>query len=658
MTFPKLTTRFLLLTLGLFIVMAAVSIGSFLYELNTIVGRLGRSYAIERAQAATSQVADLLEREAALAKKLADSPVIERWMRDEHDSARRTAAFEELNSYRRAFLDTNYFVTVDSSKDYYNHPTDAALAMTTLSKSNPADAWYFNEIAAGTPTTFNLDYNRLIGAAKVWINCIVRAGGEVLGMAGTGIDITDLVAHLVSAEGKNASSMLIDGEGVITVHPNVGYLEHNAYAGAAGKKITVYDLASSPSDRKKMETLVADARAGRTEVAYVRLQNHGSLTAVAPIPEIGWMMVVSVDTASLINLGDFVPLFAVLIISILLALLLIALLMDRMVLKPLAGVTRSANLIAAGDYALTLPTVRHDEIGALSSAFNEMTSRVREYTRNLEGLVKERTSQLVAANDELALANRTVMDSIRYARQIQDGLMAPESALASHFPSFSFFHRQRDTVGGDFLFLRDFEDSEGFMIAVMDCEGHGVSGALMTMMADSFLRLIAGGRDHGDPAKCLMALEAEMRSSLRQESGQSAVQGGLDIGICVCSPASRTILFAGAGMPLYVRDADGTVRTVTGRRKPIGYRKRTRSSTFENHRLETEGRAFFLVTDGYVDQSGGAEGRAYGTKRLFEHIASCRRQNESALPMWESEFDSYRGARGQRDDVLALGFTL
>ena len=649
MTLPRLTTRFLLVAFALFVGLAFVAAATFLIELEGIVGRLGRAYALERADLARTSIADLVEREAALAQKLADSPVVQRWMLDESNPSRKRAAVEEMNSYRRAFLDPNYFVVVGASRRYYNQPGVGPLETTTLNPNNPNDQWYFEEVAAGRPVVFNLQYDRLIGKVKVWINCLSTEGGKVIGMAGTGIDITSLIKQLTSAQGEGASAMLVDSAGVITAHPNASYLEYNGTTNETSKKITVFDLAASHADRRTLQTLMAEARRGKTAVARVDLQGHSSLTAIAPISHIGWMIVVSVDVSSLVSLSDFRPLFLVLVISILAALTIIALLINRMVLRPLGDLTSSAQRIAAGDYSLLLPIERGDEIGGLSAAFNDMTVRVREYTENLEGLVKKRTA-------ELAEANRQVMEGIRYARFIQDGLMPPDSSLAAHFASYSFFHRQRDTVGGDFLFLRDTGSDGDFLLAVVDCEGHGVSGALMTMMAESFLQLIAADEPRNDPGAILTALEREVRASFRQDSDQMQIHGGMDIGLCACLKRSKTLVYAGAGVPLYVRDADGTVTAVKGRRKAIGYRGRGRAAGFENTSLPVTGRTFFLLTDGFIDQAGGAAGRAYGTRRLFERIAQC--DDGFPFPSWEKEFDGYRGTRSQRDDALAIGFRL
>ncbi len=653
MAFRRLTTRFLLTVLALFVAMTVVSTASLLVAVDGIVGKLGGNWAIERAEVERARIAGALEREAVLAVKLADSPTIKRWILSERNPALRELAFEELESFRRAFRDPNYFVVVDSSRTYYNQPNTGALAVTTLSPKSPADAWYFSTVREGKAFTFNLDYNDLIGQAKVWINCVVRSGGKVIGVAGTGIDISDLIAQLVRVEQTGVRSMLIDSKGAITADRDRSYLEKNAKAGAQGKKITVFDLAGSPEDRARIQALIQDAERGEIESAVVNIAGKSSPTVVAPIPEIGWLAVVSVDAASQLPFADFLPLFALLVASLLAVLVVTGVVMNRVVLRPLAAMTVSARRVASGDFDLVVADGRKDEIGTLAGAFNDMARQVKTYTQGLEVLVRQRTSELTESNEKLLSANRQVMESIRYASLIQNRIGPAEGALAAGLASFSLFHQPRDIVGGDFLYFK--EHPEGCLVAAVDCAGHGVPGALMTMMAEASLAMIAERMAFDDPAGVLGELDATIRGSLRQDG--EGVGSGFDIGLCACSPRRGTLVYAGAAMPLYVLPPDGRLRTVAGRKKAIGHQARIRPEGFENHRFPTLDHAFFLVTDGYVDQAGGAQSRSFGTLRLASMLTACLGKPLGArCPDWEGAFDSYRGSLPQRDDCLAFGF--
>lgn len=638
----------------LFGLVAAVSTASFVLGINEIVRELGRRYAVERAEAARSRLSTLIERESALAEKLADSPTIRRWMRDEEDSTLEERAFAELESYRRAFVDSNYFVAIAASRHYYNQPSEGDLVVTTLDRNTPSDGWYFSTVAAGEEVALNLDYNPTLDASMVWINALVRDDQETIGVAGTGLEITDMISRIVSAGGGGASTMLVDTQGVIIAHRDAEIMEQNARAREAERKVTVFDQAASAGDRDRLRVLMNEALSGLAAVDRVELDGRNSLTAMVPIFPIDAMMVASVDPAAFVGVQEFTPLILLLLVSILGALTVVALVMERTVLIPLATLTNSAHRIAEGNYSLTIPLQRSDEIGTLAAEFNQMANKIREYTGNLEGLVERRTA-------ELESANRQVWESIRYARLIQEGVMPAERTVGGSLSGYSLFHRQRDVVGGDLLFYRRADDAGtgAFLIAVVDCEGHGVSGALMTMMADSLLRQISAKHSDAGPAAILEDLEISLRETLHRDVADGGVQSGFDIGLCLCLPADQELIFSGAALPLYVRENDGSMTTIPGRRKAIRTTHRREPGSFEEQRVATDGRVFYLITDGFVDQRGEKASRAYGTGRLLSLLSSVEPGSLAPrAPDFESEFDSYRGVESQRDDVLALGFTL
>lgn len=622
-----------------------------------IVQKMGRSYGLERAARESATIGDLLDREAQIAVSLSQTPDLRAWMRDEKDSGLRGRAMQTLDAFRRAFLDHNFFVATAATDTYYNQPSTGPLADTTLDAKNPSDAWFFASLEGGSDVAFNLDFDRLIGQTEVWINCLVRNDGKIIGVTGTGLDITEVIAHLITDEANGVASLLIDDSGAITAHPEEKYMVQNGMSGANGAKITVFDLASSERDRATLRTLVSEAKSGKAAAAVVAMQGRPRLTVVRAIPNINWMTVVSVDTRSVISTSDFLPLYAVLVASILLVLLVLGFLMDGLVLRPLAQMTESARRISAGDYRVEVPSRRNDEIGILAGALEGMAGKVRRYTEDLEALVTTRTAELRTANVRLEENNRQIMESIRYARIIQEGVLPAAEVRRAQFAEHQLFHRQRDTVGGDFLYVRELAESaagRAFVVAVVDCEGHGVPGALVTMMATSFLHLITSGTNSRDPAMIIEELDDALRSS--------TTISGMEIALCACFPQEQRLVFSGAGMPLYVLDPAGNVSAISGRKKPVAFRHEKlpgARAKARNVELPATGSTFFMVTDGFVDQAGGDLGRAYGTKRLLSMFTACREKRlDDDTPGWEREFDSYRGRRPQRDDVLALAFRI
>ena len=432
--------RFLLITLLFFLLFIGIA-GSWLYfEVHGMIRNLGERYAVERVESARLQLARVLESEAALARNLAHSPVVIDWMLDEEDPEKRRRAFDELVSYRQSFADSNSFVGILSSRRYYNWGEDGELVTSKMSRDVESDQWFFGTIESGKPVSFNLDYDVNVDVSRVWINCLVTHKGKPMGLAGTGLEITDTVSRLVSSENDGTNVMLIDPEGVILAHRNNDIMAKNAKVEKQEEKITVFDLMEKEAQRKKFNSLITRAASGTTAVSELTIEGETGLTAMLPSTSLDAFVVASVDTSEFLSIRDFMPMFILLAAALILGLSMITVLLQRLVLRPLAGLTDSAEKIAEGEYDRLIPVKGRSEIAVLSSAFNHMAEKIRDYTRNLERMVNDRTSQLQEANDQLTKTNTRMMESIRYASLIQNGIMPEEKTLAELFsPVFPCF---------------------------------------------------------------------------------------------------------------------------------------------------------------------------------------------------------------------------
>jgi HAMP domain-containing protein len=635
----SLTSRFLLIVIALFIIFATVSAVWLFVEVEHITTDIGTRYARERVASSQSQLARLLEREAALALNMASSPTILRWTQDEDDPELRAQAWAEVENYLSSFADSNVFVGIRDSLRYYSWDSNGAVTETVMSADEPADAWFFDAIATGEQLSFNLDYNPTIESSRVWVNTIA-GDPEPLAVVGTGFEVTDMVSRMVSVEGDATSATLVDSSGIVLAHRDAAIMEHNARTREDAEKITVYDLVSTSEERQELRGLLDRADSENLATGSMRIGEIAGLTAAAPVYGLDAILLTTVDTSAFLSFRDFTPLFLLVFTTLVLVLAVTTYFMERIVLRPLASLTTSTERIAAGEYDLNVSATGSGEIGLLASSFQTMLEQIRRYTRNLEHLVEERTAELTAANNKMT-------ESISYAQTIQFGIMPSESTIRQLLPGNALFFRERDTVGGDMLFLREVTGGggrRGFVLAVVDCEGHGVSGALMTMAVHSILDHAVASCDPERPDTILQEAQSVLGSTLSSQSG-------FDIGLCSCFPDADHMVFAGAGMPLYVRESTGELVTVRGRGKAIRSRYRREPTPFEAHTLEITGRRFFLVTDGYVDQAGGDHGRSYGTRRLYSFF---RDYDTDRQRDWESEFDRYRGETPQRDDVLAI----
>lgn len=351
------------------------------------------------------------------------------------------------------------------------------------------------------------------------------------------------------------------------------------------------------------------------------------------------------------------PIVGLLLLSLLTTVAIISGVLNRIVLRPLANLTRVAQAVARGEYGARLATRREDEIGVLTRSFNRMAETVQDYTQTLESRVRERT-------EALADINRRIMDGINYAQLIQSSILPKgellNDALAEHFVLW----RPRDVVSGDFYYFRALDD--GFLIGVADCTGHGVPGAFMTMTASAILNSVVDALGGGDPAAVLAEVDDKVRAALHQDSAAASWEGGfdngLDLALCRVRSGSDRMIFAGARLPLLTAGPDG-IDEIRGDRRSLGYRRPSgpRAATqppFTSHEVMLNpNHTYYICTDGLTDQCGGERGRGFGKGRLREILSgSLDRTLAEQKNAIATALAGFQSGRAQRDDITMIGF--
>lgn len=334
--------------------------------------------------------------------------------------------------------------------------------------------------------------------------------------------------------------------------------------------------------------------------------------------------------------------------------------------KPLILLTDSARKLSKGDFtgASDIRIDSKDEVGVLADAFIEMNKaledsykKLAEYNRTLEQRVEERTEVLNDTLNEVEEANRKIMESIQYAQMIQTSLLPNLKEVRTYLPDSFFIWMPRDIVGGDIFYTESIKN--GFVVAVIDCTGHGVPGAFMTMIASSALRRVIHDEGCYIPGEILNRLNFIVKTSLQQDTEYALSDDGLDAAICFVETGTKTLTFAGAKLPLvYIHN--GKVNTVKGDRQSIGYKKSDLGFNFSDHRIQiAKGMCFYIATDGFADQLGEQTGRRFGTPRykdlLRENAAEpFQKQKEMLL----EAFNEHKGMAERQDDLTILGFRI
>jgi ligand-binding sensor domain-containing protein/serine phosphatase RsbU (regulator of sigma subunit) len=288
----------------------------------------------------------------------------------------------------------------------------------------------------------------------------------------------------------------------------------------------------------------------------------------------------------------------------------------------------------------------------LKSREKKLSAEVAERTR----VLNKRTRQLEHAHDVIKEKNRNILDSIRYARRIQQAILPAADRMRMVLEDYFIIFKPRDIVSGDFYWFGQNEDN--YFIAAVDCTGHGVPGALLSMIGNMMLNEIVSEKSLSDPAQLLSNLHQGVRSALKQENREAMADDGMDVGVCMFDLKKGKITFAGAGRPLYyIKNSD--LFEIKGDRKAIGGRQKEEHRTFTNHTIDfPSGVTLYLTTDGFVDQSN-QKNKKYGSQRLKQFLKtnahlSMDQQKEALL----KELDSHQGKEEQRDDITIIGIKL
>ncbi|MEE4197255.1 MAG: response regulator [Bacteroidales bacterium] len=270
--------------------------------------------------------------------------------------------------------------------------------------------------------------------------------------------------------------------------------------------------------------------------------------------------------------------------------------------------------------------------------------------------IAEQKHKIKIQHDIVRKQNKKIEDSILYAKKIQSAVLPP-SRFVQHLLSQHFiFYKPRDIVSGDFYWTKQID--EKIFIAAADCTGHGVPGALMSMLGITFLNEIVNKNPEIHAHEILNELRMHIISSLRQTGSFGESRDGLDIALCIINHEKKIMEYAGANNPLYIiRNKELT--EIKADRMPIGIHRRAKES-FKNHEVElNKDDLIYIFSDGFIDQFGGNDGRKFLTKNFKDLLLEIHHKSLSEQKqILEKTFTEWKGERKQLDDILVIGFKI
>ncbi|MEW6468646.1 MAG: SpoIIE family protein phosphatase [Bacteroidota bacterium] len=322
--------------------------------------------------------------------------------------------------------------------------------------------------------------------------------------------------------------------------------------------------------------------------------------------------------------------------------------------------TQFAREVGSGNFDSNYTPLSDED--TLGHALLKMRMDLAENERILEQKVEERTAEVVRQKQEIELQKikievlfNHVTDSIKYAKRIQEAILPPESLIKKYLPDSFVLYKPKDIVSGDFYWME--EKSGKVLFAAVDCTGHGVPGAFMSIVGYNQLKLAINKLDTTQPSKILDELSKGVSETLHQKNYEDATaKDGMDISFCSLDRKNNLLEFAGAFNPLYLI-RDGELQEIKGNKFPIGVFLGKEARSFTNHKLEVQkGDVIYIFSDGYADQFGGPKGKKF-MQNQFKQLLLKIHQDPLDLQRetLDRRIEEWRGDEEQVDDMLVMG---
>jgi serine phosphatase RsbU (regulator of sigma subunit) len=301
------------------------------------------------------------------------------------------------------------------------------------------------------------------------------------------------------------------------------------------------------------------------------------------------------------------------------------------------------------------------------AAIGVIVITVKLYTRKLqlekirlEQIVKERTEEVVKQKDEILLQrdeiaekNKSITDSIEYAKRIQTAVLPSKEFEEEVLPEHFILFRPRDIVSGDFYWFTKKDNL--LIITAADCTGHGVPGAFMSMLGVSFLNEIVNKHDIRHASEILNHLRSDVKKTLSQTGKEGEAKDGMDIALVIVDLENMKMQYAGAYNPMYMY-RNNELMEFKGDRNPIGIYVKEKDS-FTNNEIDLQkGDVFYIFSDGYEDQFGGENGDKFKSKNFKIFLQEIHQKPMSEQrELLNTNIENWRGKWEQVDDIIVLG---
>lgn len=284
----------------------------------------------------------------------------------------------------------------------------------------------------------------------------------------------------------------------------------------------------------------------------------------------------------------------------------------------------------------------------LRHALEESNYKLSEQNVELEAQQK----QILMQKDNIEEKNKNITASINYGQRIQQAMLPPLKDIQTALPDSFILFRPRDIVSGDFYWFKEIEDK--IFISAVDCTGHGVPGAFMSMIGNELLHKVVTDFGITEVDKVLEQLNKSVRKALKQEDTHN--RDGMDMTLVGIHKNAPTIEFAGAKNPIYYVQNE-TMHQIKGDKTPIGGMKIKRQEEYTKHLIDvSQPTTFYLFSDGFQDQFGGPDNKRFMTKRFRDLLLDIHSYPmEEQKNLLEKALEDWMQDEEQLDDILVIG---
>ncbi len=271
-------------------------------------------------------------------------------------------------------------------------------------------------------------------------------------------------------------------------------------------------------------------------------------------------------------------------------------------------------------------------------------------------LLQQQKEEIESQRDKLSRQHEDITSSINYAKRIQDVLLPPMEIVKSIFPESFVFNTPRDIVSGDFYWIHQIGDN--IIFSVVDCTGHGIPGAFMSVLGVSLFNEVIIKKGNMQSDIILNELRVETKKALHQQGKIDEMHEGMDLALCILNKKTNNLQFSGAYNYLYIL-RDKNILQYKGDTMPIGKHIKEKTSFSKQEITIQKNDILYLFTDGIIDQLGGKDKTKYSSATFRKKITEISHKPlETQKKLLESEFKTWKGTTPQTDDVLVLGIKI